>query len=47
MPIVEVGHCHYLHCHVVRLVIGVLYDRIIPSIAELVVCLYLIVVMDR
>ena len=47
MPIVEVGGCYYLHGYVVWLVIGVLDDRIIPSIAEFVVCLFLIVVMDR
>ena len=45
--VIEVGCCHYLHYYVVWLVVGVLDDGVVPSIAKFVVGLFLIVVMNR
>ena len=47
MPVAEVGRCHNLYRYVVRFVVGVLDDGVVPSIAKFVVGLFLIVVMNR
>ena len=47
MCVVEVGCCYYLYRYVIRLVVGVLDNRVVPSIAEFVVRLLLVVVMNR
>ena len=45
MSMIEMRCCHYLHYYVVWLVVGVLDDGVVPSIAKFVVGFFLIVVM--